>query len=215
MVVGHARPLEPQRPERVRDARELRRGDEDVEVLQDQPRHRPLHRRQLRCRSPTSASTTPTSRTCTSKDRKKNQGDNVPWGEGDTPIRDVLQLLKKETLADSAPTSNTNIAGDGGPGRRSEEVLRLREAGARMTLTTRIGMGLVGPGFVGAHHIDAVRRLGFVDVVAVAGEQRGVGAAEGRRARRAEGLRQLRGAASPIPTSTSSTTRRRTTCTCR
>lgn len=33
---------------------------------------------------------------------------------------------------------------------------------------TRIGMGLVGPGFVGAHHIDAVRRLGFVDVVAVA-----------------------------------------------
>jgi predicted dehydrogenase len=32
----------------------------------------------------------------------------------------------------------------------------------------RIGMGLIGPGFVGAHHIDAVRRLGFVDVVAVA-----------------------------------------------
>jgi predicted dehydrogenase len=33
----------------------------------------------------------------------------------------------------------------------------------------RIGMGLVGPGFVAAHHIDAVRRLGFVDVVALAG----------------------------------------------
>lgn len=32
----------------------------------------------------------------------------------------------------------------------------------------RIGMGLVGPGFVGMHHIDAVRRLGFVDVVAIA-----------------------------------------------
>src|SRR5215475_13566972 len=32
----------------------------------------------------------------------------------------------------------------------------------------RLRMGLVGPGFVGAHHIDAVRRLGFVDVVAVA-----------------------------------------------
>jgi predicted dehydrogenase len=32
----------------------------------------------------------------------------------------------------------------------------------------RLGMGLVGPGFVGAHHIDAVRRLGFADVVAVA-----------------------------------------------
>ena len=30
------------------------------------------------------------------KDRKKNQGDNVPWGEGDTPIREVLAWLKKE-----------------------------------------------------------------------------------------------------------------------
>jgi len=29
-------------------------------------------------------------------------------------------------------------------------------------------MGLVGPGFVGMHHIDAVRRLGFVDIVAIA-----------------------------------------------
>ena len=30
------------------------------------------------------------------KDRKKDQGDNVPWGTGDTPIREVLQLLKRE-----------------------------------------------------------------------------------------------------------------------
>jgi predicted dehydrogenase len=33
---------------------------------------------------------------------------------------------------------------------------------------TRIGMALVGPGFVGAHHIDAVRRLGFVDIIGIA-----------------------------------------------
>jgi len=32
-----------------------------------------------------------------------------------------------------------------------------------------IGMGLVGPGFIAAHHLDAVRRLGNVDVAALAG----------------------------------------------
>ena len=29
------------------------------------------------------------------KDRKRDQGDNVPWGEGNAPIREVLQLLKQ------------------------------------------------------------------------------------------------------------------------
>jgi predicted dehydrogenase len=43
-------------------------------------------------------------------------------------------------------------------------------------------MGLVGPGFVGAHHIDAVRRLGFVDVIAVAASS------EASAARKAEAL---------------------------
>ena len=28
------------------------------------------------------------------KDRKKDKGDNMPWGQGDTPIREVLQLMK-------------------------------------------------------------------------------------------------------------------------
>ncbi len=30
------------------------------------------------------------------KDRKKNQGPNMPWGQGDTPIRQVLLLLKEK-----------------------------------------------------------------------------------------------------------------------
>jgi sugar phosphate isomerase/epimerase len=29
------------------------------------------------------------------KDRKKNQGENVPFGEGDTPIKPVLKLLQE------------------------------------------------------------------------------------------------------------------------
>jgi predicted dehydrogenase len=33
----------------------------------------------------------------------------------------------------------------------------------------KLGMGLVGPGFIAAHHIDAVRRLGDVEVVGIAG----------------------------------------------
>ena len=30
------------------------------------------------------------------KDRKKNEGPNLPWGEGDTPIREILQLMQRE-----------------------------------------------------------------------------------------------------------------------
>jgi predicted dehydrogenase len=39
----------------------------------------------------------------------------------------------------------------------------------------RIGMGLVGPGFVAAHHLDAVRRLGDVDVIGIAGSSQATG----------------------------------------
>src|SRR5487761_2095322 len=30
------------------------------------------------------------------KDRKKNEGENMPWGQGDTPIKPVLTLLKEK-----------------------------------------------------------------------------------------------------------------------
>src|SRR5262245_55393957 len=41
-------------------------------------------------------------------------------------------------------------------------------------------MGIVGAGFVGPHHIDAVRRLGFVDVVGIAGSSDASAAAKAR-----------------------------------
>jgi sugar phosphate isomerase/epimerase len=30
------------------------------------------------------------------KDRKKNDGPNMPWGQGDTPLAEILQLMRKE-----------------------------------------------------------------------------------------------------------------------
>jgi predicted dehydrogenase len=53
-------------------------------------------------------------------------------------------------------------------------------------------MGIVGAGFVGPHHVDAVRRLGYVDIVAVAGsnEQSGRQKAEQLGARRGYGSYQ-------------------------
>ena len=33
----------------------------------------------------------------------------------------------------------------------------------------KLGMGLVGPGFIAAHHLDAVRRLGDVEIMGIAG----------------------------------------------
>jgi len=58
-----------------------------------------------------------------------------------------------------------------------------------MYMVKRIGMGIVGAGFVGPHHIDAVRRLGYVDIVAVAGstEESGRRKAEQLGARRGYG----------------------------
>lgn len=45
------------------------------------------------------------------KDRKKNEGKNMPFGEGDTPIKEVLQLLKRKKYAIPA---NIEYEYDGG-----------------------------------------------------------------------------------------------------
>ncbi len=52
------------------------------------------------------------------KDRKKDQGQNQPWGQGDTPIKEVLQLVKKnkykipcyQELEYRVPDGSTSVA---------------------------------------------------------------------------------------------------------
>ena len=49
------------------------------------------------------------------KDRKKNQGDNTPWGTGRHPDSRGAAAAEARALADSAPTSSTSIAAQGTP----------------------------------------------------------------------------------------------------
>ena len=60
------------------------------------------------------------------KDRKKNQGDNTPWGTGDTPIKEVLALLKREKWPIRAYIEY-EYRGTGAPVEEVKNVLRLRE----------------------------------------------------------------------------------------
>ena len=53
-----------------------------------------------------------------------------------------------------------------GPSKRSSS--RASNEGKRMR-HGKLGMGLVGPGFIAKHHLDAVRRLGDVDIIGIAG----------------------------------------------
>ena len=68
-----AQPLEHRGPQRVRHARELRGGDEAVEVLQGQPRHRPLHRRELRRGRVPEGASRRASRTSTSRTARRTR----------------------------------------------------------------------------------------------------------------------------------------------
>ena len=69
------------------------------------------------------------------KDRKKDQGDNVPWGQGDTPIKDVLQLLKKNEY--DIPVNIEYQVPRRGSGRRGQEVPRVHPGRARVSRLLR------------------------------------------------------------------------------
>ena len=63
------------------------------------------------------------------KDRRKNQGDNVPWGAGDTPIRPVLAWLKQHKSPVRAYVEYEYPGHPRGRG-RGDGLRRLRQAGA-------------------------------------------------------------------------------------
>ena len=66
---------------------------------------------------------------------------------------------------DETPGARVRCVGGAALAQRPLDVAGVRKPVA----TPLLGMGLVGPGFIAAHHVDAVRRLGNVDVVALAG----------------------------------------------
>ena len=97
------------------------------EVQRRQPGHRPFHGGQLRRRGVHPE----VPRKITNlhlKDRKKDHGPNVLWGTGDTPLKDVLQLLKKQkyNFPANIELEYRDSAGFG-PRGRNEEVPGLRE----------------------------------------------------------------------------------------
>ena len=65
-----------------------------------EPRHRPLHRRERGRRRVPAAASRP-HRDPAPQGPTRHQGPNVPFGEGDAPITQVLQLAAAERLADS------------------------------------------------------------------------------------------------------------------
>ena len=196
-----ARPLEHQRSERVRDAGELRRGDEDVEVLQGQPRHRPLHRRQLR-----------RGRLHPRASRRHHQP--APEGPQEEPGRQHAVGAGRHADPRGAAAAEEasggrfradieyEYRGDGDVGRGSEEVLRVREAGARMKALAQLkpphdnASAWAWSAPASSARITSTRSAGSASSTssAIAASSEASARREGRRARRAEGVRQLRGA---------------------
>ena len=72
------------------------------------------------------------------KDRSRDQGPNVEWGTGDTPIREVLQLLKQNKWRITA-VPRVRIQGRRHAGRGSEKGPRLHAGGARVTACVASG----------------------------------------------------------------------------
>ena len=153
-------------------------GAGDVAALPHQPRHRPLHRRRFRRPRLPRGAPRPHHQPAPEGPQEGPGRQRRPGGTGDTPIRQVLTWLKQRKSPVRAYVEY-QYPGTRGAVAEVTACVEFAQAGPD-DVTRRLGMGLVGPGFVGAHHIDAVRRLGFVDVVAVAASSEASAQAQGR-----------------------------------
>jgi hypothetical protein len=96
MVLGWHNPRDGGRPERGRFGRQLQEPVFNVEALQGESRHRSLRRRQQRSVAFIKQYGKDRISHLHLKDRRRNNGPNQPWGQGETPVADVLRLLQKE-----------------------------------------------------------------------------------------------------------------------
>ena len=126
------------------------------------------------------------------KDRRKNQGDNVPWGAGDTPIRPVLAWLKQHKSPVRAYVEY-EYPGHSRCRGRGDGLRRVRQAGADV-VTPPPGHG---PGRPGIRRRPPHRRGAPARLRRRGGGRRQhqrLGRGQGAGARCGQGLRQLRGA---------------------
>ena len=72
------------------------------------------------------------------KDRKRDQGANVEWGTGDTPMQGSAAAVEAEQVADYR-LPRVRIQGRGHAGRRSEEGPRVHAGGARVAACVASG----------------------------------------------------------------------------
>ena len=211
MIVAMHNHSDVKRPERVRDPRKLRRGAQRCRSTSRSISTSATSPRRISTRSPTSASTTRTSRTCTSRIGSAIRGRTWSGATGDTPIKRSAAAAEAEQVADHR-LPRVRIQGRGHAGRRSEEGPRIHAGGARLAACVASGWALWA---LGSSARTTSMRCGGSGSSMSSRWRRAPIARLARRPTRSACPRRTAATRRwpPIPTCTSCTTPRPTTCT--